>query len=240
MVPMKIRLAAVLGLALVAGLFAMRHGARRGDPARERARTPAGMVYVEAGPFLMGTDDADADPEVRPRRTVELDAFYLDRTEVTNAEYARVMKEYTFAEGDAQRPVTHLTRDEAAAYLARIGKRLPTSAEWEKAARGTDGRRFPWGDQPPDATRVHVGPVTRTGPPGKDKFCARPRTEAVALYPGGASPYGCLDMAGNAWEWVSDDYSTSPPRQLIRGGANGYRESYLRAYAFAVEDAGST
>ena len=230
----------LVGAALAAGAWLARGAVTRSDPVAERARTPSGMVYVEAGSFLMGSDDADADPDVKPRRAVTLRAYYMDRTEVTHADYARVVTGHRFDAADAARPITHLTRDEAAAFLARIGKRLPTTAEWERAARGTDGRRYPWGDEPPTARHLHLGEVLKTKPPKASTMCALPRTEAVGLYPAGVSPVGCLDMAGNAWEWVADDYSESPPRQIIRGGAFGYHERFLRCYAFSIEDAGVT
>lgn len=226
--------------ALAVAKIPMRLGTPPPDPALERASTPPGMVYVEAGPFLMGTDDADAEEEVKPRRPVLLPAFYIDRTEVTHAEYARVVTDHSFVAGQENYPVTRITRDQASAYLQKIGKRLPTSAEWEKAARGTDGRCYPWGDEAPATRFLRVGkPPPSTG--GRhEKLCLAPRAEPIGSYPDGASPYGCLDMAGNAWEWVADDYSASPPRQIIRGGAPGYREESLRTYTFSLEDTGVT
>lgn len=225
--------------ALVAVCFMIRAGVLAPDLARERALTPAGMVHVAAGDFLMGSDDADADAEVKPRRPVFVPSFYIDRTEVTHAEYANVYPVHTYPPGRENLPVTRITRDQASAYLERIGKRLPTAAEWEKAARGTDGRRFPWGDAEPEQRHLKRG---KPAPalPGGPVVCPLPRAEAVGSYPAGASPYGCLDMAGNAWEWIADDYSSSPPRQIIRGGAPGYREEFLRTYAFSLEDSGIT
>jgi len=159
------------------------------------------QVYVPAGSFQMGSDTGDSDE--KPVHTVTLDAFWIDRTEVTNAMYALCVeagkcsppsssKSYTRDNyyGDAQYnnyPVIYVTWDNANAYCEWAGRRLPTEAEWEKAARGTDGRTYPWGDAAPDSTRLNynsnVGDTTEAG-----------------KYPSGASPYGVWDMAGNVWE----------------------------------------
>src|SRR5262249_13155803 len=116
------------------------------------------MVLVPAGEFWMGSDDG-ADDE-KPRRTVVLEAFYIDRFEVSNALYARfVAATHRVAVGSsgsavATSPVVEVSWDDAASYCAWARKRLPTEAEWEKAARGTDGRRYPWGDHW-DGTRAN-------------------------------------------------------------------------------------
>jgi formylglycine-generating enzyme required for sulfatase activity len=172
------------------------------------ARTPAGMVYVPAGEFIMGTDAGDAvgwhlrqNNDALPRHKVTLPAFYIDKTEITNAQYKRYCdatgypapphwKDGDFLEAEAQLPVTHVNWWEATAYAAWAGKRLPGEAEWEKAARGTDGRQYPWGDNW-EVERATVG---------KDK------PQPVGGKPAGASPYGALDMAGNVIEWVDDWY----------------------------------
>ncbi len=196
------------------------------------------MVYVPPGPFWMGSNDTDADEDTKPMRQVKLGGFFIDRTEVTNAQYRRVFKNHTYPSGQDDMPVTHVTRADAEAYLRALGKRLPSSAEWEKAARGTDGRRYPWGNAY-DASRAWVGKPTHQAPPSSN-LCALVRFAKVGSYPTGASPYGCLDMIGNAWEWVADDYPSKPPRQVIRGGAYGYSERFLRTYAFALEETGIT
>jgi formylglycine-generating enzyme required for sulfatase activity len=212
--------------------------------ARQRAATPAGMVFVPAGYFWMGTNDADADEDARPRRRVFLPSFYIDKLEVTNAPYKRFRPQHTFPQGQENIPVANLQWDEANAYAHWRGGHIPTDAEWEKAARGTDGRRYPWGNElTPDRANYR-----RDGQPGHPKEAAQTcmvpgahkGLKAVGQYPTGASPYGALDMAGNAWEWVADFYRGDPDRRIIRGGAHGYGEHALRTYARGIEGAGVT
>jgi formylglycine-generating enzyme required for sulfatase activity len=190
------------------------------------------MVYVPAGEFLMGStdDDPDAYDYEKPQHTVYLDAFWIDRTEVTNAQYRRCVeadackKPGCWDDNDLNapdQPVVCVTWNDAQAYAAWVGGRLPTEAEWEKAARGTDGRIYPWGNRPPNCSRANY-----SGCLGK--------ADSVGSYTSGASPYGVLDMAGNVWEWVADryhegTYARSPARnpqgpdsgdrRAVRGGA---------------------
>ncbi|MBI3929823.1 MAG: SUMF1/EgtB/PvdO family nonheme iron enzyme [Armatimonadetes bacterium] len=199
------------------------------DAARLEAGTPPGMVLVSAGEFWLGSNDPDAEDDVSPLKQVTLPAFYVDRTEVTNAQYRQVFPDHRFPAGQEQHPVTGVTRDEAEKYLKAVGKRLPTCAEWEKAARGTDGRRYPWGDEL-DPGRAHLGR------PRQHETCSFNQVKPVGSFPAGASPYGCLDMAGNAWEWVADDAPGG--LQIIRGGAFGYPERQCRVYAWALEQPG--
>jgi formylglycine-generating enzyme required for sulfatase activity len=142
--------------------------------------------------------------------------FWMMRTPVTNALWraavlAGAVSEpiYTDAYDDAakaQHPVVYVTREDARAYAAWVAGRLPRDAEWTHAAQGDDGRTYPWGDTPPDATRANY---RETGPHD---------TTPVGSYPAGASPYGLLDMAGNVWEWVDPDGGGDRP-YIVRGGA---------------------
>jgi iron(II)-dependent oxidoreductase len=170
----------------------------------------------------MGSDGGPTDE--RPAHRVTLGAFLIDRHPVTNARYADFLSAagthnpqgerlFDFDDPDSRvrragdrwmphsghehHPVVEVTWAGARDYCARLGKRLPTEAEWEKAARGVDGRRYPWGGQEPDPTRA--------------QFSARfNEMTPVDAHPAGASPYGVQDMAGNAWEWVSSVYRPYP------------------------------
>jgi eukaryotic-like serine/threonine-protein kinase len=189
----------------------------------------AELVLVPAGEFLMGSD-ADTDPYFYgaegPSHTVSLDEYWIYRTEVTNAMYQKCMdvqacprpaknssntRDDYFTNPDyANYPVVFVSWRHAAAYCVWAGGRLPYEAEWEKAARGTDGRLFPWGNSPPDDQLVRFNTND---------------TIAVGNYPAGASPYGVYDMAGNVIEWVFDFfnpnyYSISPDINPL-GPANG-------------------
>jgi len=186
-------------------------------------RVPVDRVPVPAGPFVQGSNRGDDDE--RPARTRTLPAFAIDRTEVTRAAYAAcvaahrckpVPRELAGPPGaDGTLPVTNVTWFDARDFCAFAGGRLPTEAEWEKAARGTDGREFPWG---PDAAceRANWGNFEGEGP------CAGRAPGfpvAVGRYADGASPYGALDMAGNVWEWVADKFDEDPSRRAVRGGS---------------------
>jgi formylglycine-generating enzyme required for sulfatase activity len=181
------------------------------------------MVYVPAGTFQMGNPF-----DIPGMHTIYLDAYWIDQTEVTNAEYAKcvqagvcqrpsIAKSFTRPTyyGDPQYadyPVIRIRWGDARDYCGWAGGRLPTEAEWEKAARGTDGRTYPWGSNAPNADLLNYH--NNVGD-----------TAAVGSYPDGASPYGALDMLGNVWEYVADWWSVveygNPPDSNPLGPASG-------------------
>jgi len=246
--------AAVLILAALIGIVGIGFLAANRKPvppsstvqASESSRVPQEMVYVPGGECIIGTNDLDADEDVRPAHRVFVPSFSIDRTEVTNAEYKRIVLSHTYPPNEDALPVTNVTYDEAAAYAQAVGKRLPTEDEWEKAARGTDGRRYPWGDvwdakrvAPRARTAGIAPPIRMVKRPGQ---CAigTSRVRQVGYVPSGVSPYGCVDMAGNAWEWVQGFYHGNPEQRILRGGAVGYGERDCRTYAYAVEGRAAT
>jgi len=197
--------------------------ARPVDVARGARRARPDRVVVAAGPSKQGSTKGDEDE--RPERIVVVQAFAIDRTEVTRAAYAacvvaRGCKAVPAdaagpADGDARLPVTGVSWADAQAYCKFAGGRLPTEVEWEKAARGADGREYPWGDAP-DCARANWGNFDGEGP------CAAQNPGhpvPVGSYPTGASPYGALDLGGNVWEWVADKYDEDPGRRVVRGGS---------------------
>ena len=215
--------------------------------AAERAAAPSGMVYVPGGFFLSGTNEDEGDDDMKPQRRVFVPSFYIDRTEVTNQEYRRFRLEHTYPAGEETLPVTNVTYDQASAYAKWAGKIIPTEAQWEKSARGTEGRRYPWGDTW-DKTRVArralpAGTVAAPEPQTKAANSCRlgpSRVRPVGSVPSGISPYGCLDMAGNAWEWVQGYYQNNRDQRILRGGAVGYGERACRTYERGIEGAGAT
>jgi serine/threonine-protein kinase len=186
------------------------------------------QVFVDAGEFTMGTDDTDAKltveggrayPEI-PMHTVYLDGYWIDKFEVTNGQYALCVdagickrpnytRSYTrekyFNNPDFKNyPVLYVDWFMSRQYCEWGGRRLPTEAEWEKAARGTDKRRYPWGNEPVSGERANFCdincPKNHANPNYDDGF---PETAPVGSFPLGVSPYGAMDMAGNVWEWTS-------------------------------------
>ena len=185
------------------------------------SQQPAEMVSVPAGEFWMGSEDSDAFSHEKPRRRVYVDAFRIDKYEVTNALYGR----FTDATGraapqywndskwnESSQPVVGVDWNDANAYCQWAGKRLPTEAQWEKAARGTDGRKYPWGEQW-DSSRAN----------SYESILGK--TVAVGSYAAGTSPYVTHDMAGNVWEWVADwfdeKYYANAPDRNPKGPSSG-------------------
>ena len=229
---------------------------------------PKGMVYVPAGEFTMGSTSGD--PSEKPVHTVYLNAYYIDKYEVTNEKYAAYLTEalangeievdsslatkdgfklidlddyyseifysdnnFIVESGKENYPVINIPWHGAFAYAIHYGKRLPTEAEWEKAARGTGGRTYPWGNDSPDSFLCNFD-SSKIG-----------HTTSVGTYsPVGDSPYGCCDMAGNVYEWCNDfwgeDYYESSPTnnplgpfpvggwRVVRGGSWGDGSTRMR------------
>ncbi|MBE0669339.1 MAG: SUMF1/EgtB/PvdO family nonheme iron enzyme [Anaerolineales bacterium] len=193
------------------------------------------QLFVPAGTFFMGGMDVYRESDELPAREVKLDAFWIDQVEVTNGMYNLCVQAGTcrppaklssdnrdvyFGNPEFQDyPVVHVAWYDANAYCQWAGRRLPTEAEWERAARGDDKRNFPWGDEPPNQFNSNsinlVGDTTRVG-----------------SYAEGASPFGALDMAGNVWEWVADryrpDYYGKAPSENPTGPADNEVFSTLR------------
>jgi formylglycine-generating enzyme required for sulfatase activity len=220
------------------------------------------MVYVPAGDFVMGAanDDPVAGQHEKPEHVVHLDAFWIDQTEITNAQYQECVKagicqaplkcdfgEPTYGdESKTDHPVICANWYDAETYCQWTGGQLPTEAQWEKAARGTDGQRYPWGDTI-DCSRGNFDDETAVDEyvvPQGEGCDGYGQTSPVGSFPSGSSPYGALDMAGNAWEWVSDwlDWSyyehspyespTGPmsgDMRAVRGGSWHYGLKYMRA-----------
>jgi formylglycine-generating enzyme required for sulfatase activity len=208
-------------------------------PAMPKTNDGAPMVRVPAGEFSMGSSILNE----QPQHMVKLNEFWMDTFEVTNALYKRCVEagvcrppastrsaQYATYYGDpayGDHPVNQVAWDDAVQYCRWASKHLPTEAEWEKAARGTDARLFPWGNtwEP-----TYVNSLL------SDLY----DTMAVGSYPEGASPYRAMDMAGNVWEWVADwyaeDYYAHAPHENPQGPATG-EARIVRGGGYGVYDA---
>lgn len=223
------------------------------------------LAYVPEGEFLMGAnyepspdDQSPSYSDNQPQHSVSLDAFWIDQTEVTNRQYALCvsagecalplslkspMRSTYYDDPQFENyPVIYVEWGMAKTYCEWVGRRLPTEAEWEKAARGTDGRAYPWGNNPPNDNLLNYNSLERD-------------TTEVGKYPQGQSPFGVYDLAGNVWEWGSDWFgwtyyqsspSSNPPGpeagspetggvRVLRGGSWYYREGSPRSiFRFGV------
>jgi serine/threonine-protein kinase len=219
---------AIVVILLIPGLILIAIFAQRSDTTtnsnRDSSGPPPNMVYVPGGSFMMGTDHGDE--YQKPAHQVTVKPFFIDVYEVTCAQYGRFVQETghqvpfnwstnNCPNGESNLPATGIDWYDARAYASWANKRLPTEEEWEFAARGTDQREYPWGSewrsQAANAGQSSAG-----------------RLVAVGKYPEGKSPFGALDMVGNAWEWTATDLRPYPgaqisnvpaPMKIIRGGS---------------------
>ena len=236
-------LVAVLGLAVYPAMAAppVEKGGRElatgQKPSQETpaaVKPPEGaMVVVPAGEFTMGSATGDSDEQ--PEHKVHVDSFSMDLYEVTVGQYAAFLQAKGIdppadwkrmnQSANQKRPIANVDSTDASAFCKWAGKRLPTEAEWEKAARGADGRVYPWGNEAPTPLHANFG---------KSEWDNHAVLAPVGSFEAGKSPYGIYDMAGNVWEWVSDlydynYYKISPSKnptgpstggtRTIRGGA---------------------
>ena len=230
-------------LVLVALFGLVAYPAMAAAPAEKGPQESPSMALVPAGEFTMGSSTGDSDEQ--PEHRVYGDAFSMDKYEVTVGQYAALLQAKgidpssdwkTMNQSSHQkRPVANLDSVDAAAYCKWVGKRLPTEAEWEKAARGTDERLYPWGNEAPTPHHANYG---------KTNWHNHGVLASVGSFEDGKSPYGIYDMAGNGWEWVSGwydfrSYNNSPSKnpigpssggtKVIRGGSRYSNPRALRS-----------
>lgn len=176
------------------------------------------LVTIPAGTFLMGSDRVRTSAQNRPQFALDMPEYRIDKYLVTNAQYARFVSQEAYRPpldwengaippGSELHPVTMVSWYDASNYCVWAGKRLPSEPEWEKAARGTDGRRWPWGDDM-DVSRLNT-------------YYSVGSASDVTTYSNGASPYGVMDMAGNVFQWLEDDFEAYPgsdaPDEIFKG-----------------------
>ena len=167
------------------------------------------MVKVPEGEFKSG----------EAGKPVKVAAFEIDKFEVTNEEYKNFQKDFSIPAGKEKHPVTEVTYFDAEAYCKAAGKRLPTGLEWEKAARGADGRKYPWGNvfKPENANTLESSKTDTSG---------------VGSFKDGVSPYGAMDMSGNVWEWVDQWTSDEKKYRVVMGGS--FFDSQEKAMVFSI------
>jgi len=216
---------AVAALQQTLGVAATSPAPSRGSNERVNAKDGSVLVCVPAGSFRMGSKDGGSSG--KPVHAVTLSEYWIGKYEVTNAQFKRFMSETGYDAGNdwrekasewgARAPVVSVSWNDAQAYCRWAGLRLPTEAEWEKAARGTDGRKYPWGNEGPENRAWY-----------DNNSGGRAHDVGSALL--GVSPYGCLDMAGNVDEWCQDWYDRYPGNtemnnnygtkyRILRGGS---------------------
>ncbi len=195
---------------------------------------PQRMIHVPAGPALLGSRPEERETrmagmrlDLRPRIASERDLtevaveeFWIDRLLTTHADYQELEPGHVhrYPPEESRHPVVYVSWEAAVRYATWLGKALPTEEQWEKAARGVDGRLYPWGDEW-DPTRL------------ESAESGRRRTSPVGSFPEGASPYGCLDMAGNVWEWTASAWSPDGPFRVQKGGSAVSYEPFQRCAA---------
>jgi formylglycine-generating enzyme required for sulfatase activity len=221
---------ALLGLGLLITLFVFSQMALP-DTKRSLAFSKtddSGMVRIPAGPFLLGTNERL--PDEGPMHTVYVPEFFMDQYEVTNTQYKQFVRAVNRTPpiywrggepppGKANHPIVFVTWYDANDYCHWAGKRLPTATEWEKAARGVDGRMYPWGNV--------FDPAKANTP-----YSKRGDTTPVGSFPGGRSPYGVYDMSGNVWEWTASWYKAYPGNTKRRLETYGERYRVLKGGSF--------
>lgn len=207
------------------------------------------LVEIPAGSFVFGRDDGPENE--RPRRMLEGRAFAINRTEVTNLQYKRFIaasgrREAFYAShpvlGLDDRPVVGVSWGDADAFCRFYGLVLPSEQQYERAARGTEGSAFPWGDAPPDSLRANSGSIACCSADASDGY---PMTAPADSYPDGASKEGVLNLVGNVWEWTRDLYAPyaggTAARsvglyRVLRGGSwNSDREHLTTTYRLAYD-----
>jgi formylglycine-generating enzyme required for sulfatase activity len=212
-------------VALVLALTVVVADAQEAGATADRLQPPDGMALIPAGPFLMGNnnDFHDNDADEKPRHIVNLQPFFIDIYPITNQDYKafvdasghRTPQYWTdsgeIPDGKQLHPLTGVNYMDATAYAQWKGHRLPTEQEWEKASRGTEGLRWPWGNIF-DENKANVGQRTTT---------------PVGAYPKGCNAYGLCDMAGNVWEWTSTWYAPYPDAPPNRAILRFLNDTYL-------------